>query len=61
MDDETRKKTLAAMTELVDASTELLVRTWETLSPEEQADLPADLRAKLEDLLARAEGAEQAT
>lgn len=61
MDEETRKKTLAAMTELVDASTELLVKTWEALSPEERADLPPDLRAKLEDLLARAERTEQAT
>lgn len=57
MDEALREKTLAAMTDLVDTSTELLVRTWETLTPEQQADLPAELRAKLEDLLARVEKA----
>lgn len=50
-----REKTLAAMAELVEASAELMAKTWESLTDDERANVPPEVRAKLEDLLARTE------
>ncbi len=55
MDETMREKTLDAMAELVEASAALMVKTWESLTAEERANVPPEVRAKLEELLARTE------
>lgn len=55
MNEQMRAQTLQAMAELVEVSATHAVEVWESLSEEDRADVPPDVRAKLLALIARAE------
>lgn len=50
-----RKQTLEALAELVEASAELTAKAWESLTDEERANVPPEVRERMLALVARTE------